>query len=126
MMSLNAINALNEQIAAQAAEESLVPFVPFNPEDVDRWPPFPIPNIGYLEPDGWIKTETTWFVDKTGWGRDYELALTVDQFKRALHDYINDNPGHGFAMVEEGEFQVVIAAFKPDKTSLHEGNGSTH
>ena len=66
MMSLETIIAINEQIAAEAAQEGLVPFVPSSADAVDYWPPFPFPNLGYLEPDGWEKTEARWFVDKTG------------------------------------------------------------
>lgn len=111
MMSLEVIIAVNEQIAAEAAAEGLFPFVPNGPDDVDRWPPFPIPNLGYHEPDGWEKTDN-WFVDKTGVGRSDEPALTVEQFKRQLRRYILENPGQGFAISEEGECQVVISAFR--------------
>jgi hypothetical protein len=52
-------------------------------------------------------------VDKTGRGYDWEPALTVEQFKQVLRDYVAENPGHGFAIVEEGEFQVVVSAFLP-------------
>ena len=113
MMSLEAIIALNEQIAAEAAEKNLIPFVPNGEADVEQWPPFPFPNIGYLEPDGWEKTEASWFVDKTGVGLDWEPALSVRQFKAALADHIADNPCDGLAIVEEGEFPAVVAAFRP-------------
>ena len=112
-MSLETIIALNEEIAAEAAKENLVPFVPHNEDDVERWPPFPFPNIGYHEPAGWERTDTDWFVDKTGVGLDWEPALSVRQFKRALSAHIDENPDDGFAIVEEGPFQVVVAAFRP-------------
>src|SRR5438045_2761413 len=113
MMSLDVIVALNEEIAAEAAQNDLVPFVPDGPESVDRWPPFPIPNIGYHKPDGWKRTDQEWFVDKSGFGRPGEPALTVEQLKRELRSYIARHPGHGFAITEEGEFQLYISAFRP-------------
>jgi hypothetical protein len=112
-MSLAAIHHLNTQIAVEAAERDAVPYVPLNVEEVDLYPPFPFPNLGYLEPDGWEKTDTAWFVDKTGQGHEWEPALTVEQFKRQLREYVAKHPGHGFAITEEGEFQVYVATFKP-------------
>jgi hypothetical protein len=76
------------------------------------WPPIPFPNLGSLEPDGWERTDALWFVDKTGYGHDGEAALTVEQFKRELRHYVHENPGHGFAITEEGEFQVYVSAFR--------------
>lgn len=113
MMSLEAINALNEEAAALAAAEGLVPFVPFS-DDVDSWPPFPFPDLGCLEPEGWIKTETSWFVDGSGFGREDEPALTVEQFKDELREYISAHSGHGFAITEAGQFQVYISAFEKE------------
>ena len=113
MMSLEVLRQVNEDIARQAAEEGLVPYVPFDVQEVDSYPPFPLPNLGYLEPEGWEKTDTSWFVDKTGGGQDYEPALTWSQFKRRMRQYISQHPGHGFAITEEGECQVYISAFQP-------------
>jgi hypothetical protein len=112
MMSLEVIVAVNRQIAREAAAEGLVPYVPFNVDELDLCPPFLFPNIGYLEPDGWEKTGTSWFVDKTGEGLPSEPALTWQQFRRQLVGYILRHPGHGFAITEEGEFQVVVSAFR--------------
>ena len=113
MMSLMAIRAVNEEIAVEAARQRRVPFVPWNSAEVEEWNRLRFPNLGYYEPPGWEKTETAWFIDKTGVGRSYEPALTLDQFRRQLADYVDENPGHGFAITEEGEFQAVISAFRP-------------
>jgi hypothetical protein len=69
--------------------------------------------LGGFIPGGWQKTGSEWFVDKTGWGTVGELALTVEQFKTVLRAYIPENPGHGFAITEEGPFQVYVRAFRP-------------
>jgi hypothetical protein len=113
MMSLQAIHYVNQEIAARAAQDRLVPYVPFDADEIDCWPPIPFPNLGYFEPDDWQQTEAEWFVDKTGVGLDSEPALSVEQFKQVLREYVAEHPGHGFAIVEEGEFQVVVSAFLP-------------
>ena len=112
MMSLETIHRLNAEVAVEAAEHEQRPFV-ITAEELDYCPPFPIPNLGYLEPDGWEKTDAVWFVDKTGHGHEWEPALTVEQFKRELRAYIAEHPSHGFGIVEEGECQVYVGAFRP-------------
>ncbi len=110
MMSVEVIIAVNNEIAQQAAREGLVPYVPASADEVDT--PFTFPNIGSLEPEGWEKTGTNWFVDKWGLGLDWELALTWGQFRRQLAGYLLRHPDHGFAITEEGECQVVVSAFR--------------
>jgi len=110
--SLGAIIAINEEIAAEADQEKRIPFVPDGPEDVLRFPPFPFPNLGYYEPPGWEVTGQHWFVDKTGRGDEDEPALTVRRFREELRCYIAENPGHGLAITEDGEFQAVVSAFR--------------
>ncbi len=112
MMSLDVLRRVNEEIAAEAAQRGLVPFVPDSTQDVDHWPPFPLPNLGYLEPEGWKKADS-WFVDKTGHGYESEPALTFSQFKRRLRQYISQHRGFGFAITEEGEFQIIVSSFMP-------------
>lgn len=46
------------------------------------------------------------FVDKSGWGRPGEPALTIGEFVDMIR------PGYGYAVVEEGEFQVHVGVFK--------------
>ena len=110
MMSVEVIIAVNNEIARKAAREGLVPYVPFSAEEATS--PFFCPNIGSLKPRGWRKTGETWFVDKTGQGFDDEPALTWKQFRRRLAGYILRHASHGFAITEEGEFQVVVSAFR--------------
>lgn len=111
-MSLEAIIAVNQDIGRQAAKKGWKPYVPFNAEEVDRWPPFPMPNIGYHQPKGWEKSGDNWFIDKTGVGYESEPALTHRQFKSQLQDFVESHPGHGYAITEEGPFQLVVSAFR--------------
>ena len=110
MMSLEVIQYVNNDIARRAARHNLVPYVFNGPTEVDESQQFPLPNLGYYGPPGWQQVES-WFVDKTGVGRDGEPALSQRQFKEVLRNYILQHPTHGFAIVEESEFQVVIGAF---------------
>jgi len=111
MWGLGTINYLNQQAARKARKRRRTPFVPAGPEAVEGWPPFP--SLGDYDPPGWERTEESWFVDKTGWGRNDEPALTLEQLKRQLQEYIVVNPGHGFGITEEGQFQLYVTAFRP-------------
>ncbi len=113
MMSLETLRRVNDRLAVEAAEEGLVPYAPYDADEIGCWPPIPFPDLGYLQPDGWERTDQTWLVDNTGHGYESEPALTAEQFKQELRDYIAANPGHGFAITEHGEFQVVVTAFRP-------------
>jgi hypothetical protein len=110
MMSLDVIIAVNNEIAQEAAKRGLVPYTPFSADEVRS--PFTFPNIGPLKPRGWRKTGQTWFVDKCGHGLETEPALTWAQFRRQLAIYLLRHPSHGFAIVEEGEFQCVVGSFR--------------
>jgi hypothetical protein len=110
MMSLEVLRFVNDEIAREAARRSLVPYVPESADEATN--PFFCPNIGTLKPRGWERTGRTWFVDKTGHGLDWEPALTWKQFRRQLAGYILRHTSHGFAIVEEGEFQVVVSSFR--------------
>ncbi len=105
------MSLVNAAIAVAAAETELRPFV-LSLEDLDYCPPFPIPNLGSFLPDDWERTDTRWIVDCTGHGYESAPALTVEQFKRRLRAYLMENPSHGFGIVKEDEFQVVVAAFR--------------
>lgn len=51
----------------------------------------------------------TLFVDSSGWGNNTEPALTFGEFCNWVHDH---GVNHGFAIVEAGQFQIVIGVFK--------------
>lgn len=112
MMSLTVIRQMNEEIAAEAAQQDRRPYVPWDAEEVEHWTRCPLPNLGYFEPAGWERTEASWFVDKTGHGLAWEPAMTWRHFRQQLAQYVVENPGHGFAITEEGEFQLYVSAFR--------------
>jgi hypothetical protein len=49
--------------------------------------------------------KTAFFVDKSGFGKPSEPALTLEEFVRVMR------PGYYYAVVEEGEFQVKVGVF---------------
>lgn len=110
MMSLDVLVAVNNRIARRAARSRLVPYVP-SLEEIDHGR-FDFPNLGYHVPEGWQKVES-WFVDKFGVGRESEPAVTHRRLREILRGYITDNPGHGFGISEEGQFQMFVSAYRP-------------
>jgi len=63
------------------------------------------PNFGDYRPKGWTLTEKH-FVDKSGFGREGEPALTVDRFVSMVQK------DFGYAIIEEGQFQVYVGVFE--------------
>lgn len=117
MHSLATIIAMNNRTAEKAIRQGKLPWIVHNSEALDKMPPFPFPSIGNYEPEGWTPLDI-WFVDKTGMGRAGESAYTVDAFKRILKEYLVEHEGEdiGFAIIEEGEFQVHVQAFRKNET----------
>jgi len=109
MMSLEAIRHLADEAAQSAAAEDLEPYVPWDADEVDSFPPFPFPNLGSHRPDGWELVETL-FVDSSGFGAENEPALTIPSFLREIKGRIDEEVGYG--VIEEGPFQVVVGVFR--------------
>jgi len=66
-----------------------------------------IPFIGYRTPRGYKKLRT-YFVDSSGFGSVGEPALTFGQFCDRVRAA---GPGYGYAIIESGQFQIVIGQF---------------
>lgn len=112
MMSLGTIHALASGRVAGGVEDR-EPYVPWDADEVDGYPPFPFPNIGSYEPEGWEEV-VRFFCDKTGW--DYSGgALThvqlKERLKRTISEAVKLGRTVGFAIVEEGQFQLYVGAF---------------
>lgn len=106
MMSVAQIRELSAKAARKAARLNKRPFI-FEEEDraTMRDHLKAIPNLGDYRPKGWELVETL-FVDSSGWGSENEPALTIDQFISRMRS------GLGYAVIEEGQFQVVIGEFQ--------------
>jgi hypothetical protein len=125
MFSLDVIEDLQLEAASAAAKAKLEPLMAW-PEDVGKLDRLRhIPNLGKYLPDGWERIDpdvlkpnrtryTTGkvdgvpglFVDKSGLGAPNEPAMTAQEFA----DWIV--PNYGYAIVEEGQFQITIGVFK--------------
>jgi hypothetical protein len=109
MMSGQMIAQMSRQAAARASREKKYPFI-VEAEDLSAWTnrvtSFPFPNIGDWRPRGY-KLVDHFMVDKTGWGADNEPALTIPQLLKRL------TVGMAYAIIEEGQFQIVLGEFKP-------------
>ncbi len=101
-MSLELIKQLSQEAGQQAAEENREPLVAFVDRDEAV---FKCPNLGDYVPDGWTLIERL-FVDNSGFGSPNEPALTAEQFINKVKE------GFGYAIIEEGQFQVYIGVFK--------------
>ena len=110
MMSPEQIIAVNREIEARAKRNRLQPYTPGSREEIEGMPPYPFPSLGDI-PDGWDEVES-YFVDKTGEGKAWETALTVNQFRAELLRLFSEHPDLGYAITEEGPLQVVVSALR--------------
>ena len=121
MLGLSDIQQVNDEKAAEAAEEGKVPYVYSDIAEVDRRSGFPFPHLGDYIPEGWRKYADEgglFFVDSSGWGEGNESALTAEAFKSEIKKIITVNEfvgwDIGWAIVEAGQFQVYVQAFKKE------------
>ena len=120
MMSPESLQAINDEVAAKAAKHKKVPYVPFDNTEPERWPPFPFPSLGSYVPPGWERTEDTFFVDSSGFGRSSDPALTIYQFQQLIREFVTDHPTYGYAIIDEGPFQLVVGAMKRVREEIQE------
>lgn len=90
-MSLALIEQISRKAGERAASENREPLIAFCDKDENI---FKCPNLGNYVPDGW-KLIDRLFVDKSGFG-------FLTQVKEGL----------GYAIIEEGEFQLYIGVFE--------------
>lgn len=117
-MSIEYIQQLSREQGRKAKRLGKAPLVFKTDADVDeRFGQ--IPNLGNYTPKGWRHLEgRDLFVDKSGFGAEYELALTVDGYRARLKALRLENPHYGFGIVQEGQFQVYIGVFERAKGAL--------
>lgn len=119
MMYLATIRALSAQTGRRAVRDSKQPYHPESLEDMraDN-PSFRLPSIGTHCPKGWKRTTVMWFVDSTGLDRSGPAltytwnCLSQERFIRALREHFQRHPSAGYAVTEEGQFQVYVTAFE--------------
>ncbi len=113
MWSLDTIRSVNEAAARRARAQYKKPVVLESIEEIDKFPPFPFPHLGYdcEKVDKKRERVTTLFCDATG--LDFHgPALSVDQLKNKLKELIQEH-GVIYAAIEEvGQSQLHLAIWK--------------
>ena len=102
MQSIEQIIAQGDEASVKADEQKLQPLVANSNGDEGV---FKCPSFGYYRPSGWEVTNE-FFVDNSGFGSANEPALTAQQFIEFIKE------GYGYAITEEGQFQLRITEFK--------------
>ena len=113
MWSPEVIRQLSDKAAKESAAKKKVPYVIWNEEEIDRYPPFPFPALGSRVPKGWklLDEPAPLFCDMTGFGGSGEPALTTEQTMERLHELFTENPKYGYAIIEYGQFQCHVGVF---------------
>jgi len=111
---LETIRKINHEAAVKAREASLEPTVLESEEQLEGWPPFPLPHLGdaCADIDGEEERVETLFVDSSGLGADDEPALSINQFKDQLKSLLEEHGPLKLAIEDQGQFQVYIAIWK--------------
>lgn len=126
MFSPATIREMEYKAAREAARKGRRPFVIHDEAEIDRFPPFPFPFIGDHCPKGWAVItdddgkDITLFVDTSGFGAADEPALTVNQLKNELRNWLKkgaeEKRTFGFALISLGQFQGYLGVFEKLKT----------
>ncbi len=121
-MDLATIRHLAREQATKARRHGKKPFI-VEEQDLEDWklahaagraPRFPFPNIGTYVPKGWKATDRDpLFCDKMGDGDNGRSAGILE-----ILGWLR--PGYGYAIIEEGEFQLYLGEFEP----LRESSGT--
>jgi len=102
MMDLESIEQLSREAGKRAAEEEREPLIAFIDKDEAV---VKCPNLGDYVPDGW-KLIDRLFVDKFFSDDSDGRCLSVGQFIAKVKS------GLGYAIIEEGQFQLYIGVFE--------------
>lgn len=85
--------------AEEARRKSIQPYRITDPEEISWWPPYPFPDLVGWVPEGWEDAGTgCWYIDTQGAGRPGDWAMTWDDFKVVIRNYLADHPDHGFGI----------------------------
>lgn len=112
MMSAETIRQMSAEAARKAARAKKVPYI-VEQHDIDVWQyqlahgglRLPFPDIGDYRPKGYELIDH-FMVDSSGWGAESEPAYTI---RGLLFDRLK--VGKAYAIIEVGQFQVVLGEF---------------
>ena len=102
-------NAAQEAKSFHRLPLSVIGFDPGDPREFIRQIPF----LGDYIPAGWKQCPgfPDLFVDKSGCGSDNEPALSLPRFIEIITECADSGRVYGFAIYEEGEFQVYVRVY---------------
>lgn len=124
MFSPSVFKAKQQESAQKASQENKEPYVLWNEDEIDEFPPFPFPDLGdYFPedcPEDWEYVrdddgeKKLFLVDSSGFGSRTEPALTVEQFKSELQEVVEEYKDDviGFGIYEQGQFQLHVAVYR--------------
>lgn len=115
MMSAAYINQLAREAASRARRNKRQPHVFENLDQIERGAR-KIPNLGSYTPKGWERVDCV-LVDKMGL-ENTGPALGLGSLKAWIAGFLTKPDNYGFALIEEGQFQVVVGAFKAPKARV--------
>ena len=110
---LSNLAAVRAAVEADSAGDLIQPCPVTNVYEVNAWESahkLPFPNLGALRPAGWKLTDN-FMVDSSGLD-DSGWALSLHGLCNRLRE--NADKGYAYAIIEEGQFQVVVGQFEPD------------
>ena len=116
MWGLDTIRQMNQEAADRALGEQSIPYRMDSLDELDEWPPFPFPHLGYAceEVDKTHDRLDTLFVDSSGYGSVGEAAMTMRAFTDRLCLLSEAHGSLLLAVEEAGQFQVYVAVWKAD------------
>jgi hypothetical protein len=122
MMGLETINELSREAAKKAKRTKLLPLVLAEAEDSDKLGSYGyrIPDFGDYRPKGW-KLVDEWLCDSSGFGAEYERALTVPQLRERMKEKITEGKQYGYGTISQGQFQVVLGVFEQEAKKGRKG-----
>lgn len=113
MMSIEYIQSQSRKAARESQKAGKGPLViePYMLNDLDMLTEdlSRIPFLGDRTPKGWRKIDTL-FVDSSGFGAEYEPAMTFRQFAMTV---MRNGAGKAYSIAQAGQFQVYINVFQP-------------
>ena len=62
-------------------------------------------------PSGWALCDRQLFVDTSGFGMDYEPALSWSQLAKAVREL---GPGVGYGIIHAGQFQAYLGVYRKE------------
>ena len=138
MYSSQQIIAFADEAAYRAARDGMTPLVMWDAGSVERDLRH-VPSLGGFMPAGWrlatwadlpAKPRNVWanydeepayfMVDASGFGAPDEPALTFPQAVDYVRDILTAEAELGFAIVETGQFQIVMGVYAKDPTVTEE------